>query len=72
MNVPIPLYATTVVASCALIRSEAGYVHSSYVEEVELLDEEVDKTCLIRPFGQTEWIEPTVDIYERDCKGGKE
>lgn len=48
-----------------------GYVHSSYVEQVELLDEEVDETYLILPFGQTEWIEPTVDVYERDCKGGK-
>lgn len=34
-------------------------------------DEEVDEGYLIRPFGQTEWIEPTVDIYERDCRGVK-
>lgn len=23
----------------------------------------------IRPWGSDEWLEPTVDIYERDCKG---
>ena len=24
--------------------------------------------ALIRPWGSNEWIKPTVDIYERDCK----
>ncbi len=24
---------------------------------------------LIKPLGSEEWVEPTVDIYERDCKG---
>lgn len=31
-------------------------------------DEPVEKGTLIRPWGSDEWIEPTVDIYERDCK----
>ena len=26
------------------------------------------KNIIIRPFGTDTWIEPTVDIYERDCK----
>lgn len=30
--------------------------------------DEVPKDCAIRPWGSDEWIEPTVDIYERDCK----
>ena len=24
---------------------------------------------VIRPWGSDEWVKPTVDIYERDCKG---
>lgn len=35
------------------------------------LDNEVDN-IQIRPFGQTEWVEPTYEIYLKDCKGGKE
>lgn len=31
-------------------------------------NDEVDKEMLIRPFGTSQWIEPAVDIYERDCK----
>ena len=30
---------------------------------------EVDRCVIIRPWGSEEWVEPTVDIYERDCKG---
>lgn len=29
----------------------------------------VDEKILIRPWGSDDWVEPTVDIYERDCKG---
>lgn len=36
------------------------------------LNEECAEDILIRPWDSDEWIEPTVDIYERDCKGGKE
>lgn len=35
-------------------------------------NEEVNGDIIIRPWDSEEWIEPTVDIYERDCKGGKE
>jgi len=28
----------------------------------------VNKDVLIRPWGSDDWVEPTVDIYERDCK----
>lgn len=28
----------------------------------------IDADTYIRPWDSTEWIEPTVDIYERDCK----
>lgn len=30
-------------------------------------DEDVGEDKLIRPWDSDEWIEPTVDIYERDC-----
>lgn len=33
--------------------------------------DEIDKNIVIRSWDSDEWIEPTVDIYERDCKGGK-
>lgn len=29
---------------------------------------EVSERILIRPWDSEEWVEPTVDIYERDCK----
>lgn len=50
-------------------KSEGGYVHTYLFELEELLDEEVDKGLLIKSWDSEEWIEPTVDIYERDCKG---
>ena len=31
-------------------------------------DKEVLNACKIRRWGSDEWIEPTVDIYEADCK----
>ena len=30
---------------------------------------EVDRSVIIRSWDSEEWVEPTVDIYERDCKG---
>lgn len=35
------------------------------------LNDEVAENIVIRSWDSEEWIEPTVDIYERDCKGGK-
>ena len=35
-------------------------------------DAEVDEDYKIRYWNSDEWQEPTVDIYERDCKGSKE
>lgn len=29
----------------------------------------VEEPIRIRPWGSDEWVKPTVDIYERDCKG---
>lgn len=39
---------------------------------IDELNEIVDKDIIIRTWDSEEWIEPTVDIYIRDCKGGKE
>lgn len=44
------------------VHSDFGYVKGKE-------DLEVSSDFLIRPWGSDEWIEPTVDIYERDCKG---
>lgn len=46
------------------------YTHCAYSEKE--LNDEVGKDMVIRSWDSEEWIEPTVDIYERDCKGGKE
>ena len=35
-------------------------------------NDEIDEDIHIRSWGSEEWIESNVDIYERDCKGGKE
>ena len=35
------------------------------------MEKDIGVTSKIRPWGSGEWIEPTVDIYERDCKGVK-
>ena len=40
--------------------------------EDEERDEPVRQGLFIRTWDSDEWVEPTVDIYERDCKGGKE
>lgn len=39
---------------------------------IDDLNAEVETNILIRPWNSSDWIVPTVDIYERDCKGGKE
>ena len=48
-------------------RSPTVYMDISY----PILEENtpVSDSFHIRPWGSDEWIEPTVDIYERDCKG---
>lgn len=35
----------------------------------EVLNEEVDEDIVIRSWDSEEWIEPTYEIYLRDCKG---
>lgn len=46
----------------------SGY-HINFTYSEELDNEEVNKSIYIRPFGKTEWIEPTEIIYGRDCCG---
>ena len=43
------------------------YVEYDYSKGKE--NNEVDRRIIIRPWDSEEWVEPTVDIYERDCKG---
>ena len=43
-----------------------GYIHSHIGYQTDF--EESSVKALIRPWGSDEWIKPTVDIYERDCK----
>lgn len=43
----------------------------AYSYSLEEENEDVEKDIVIRSWDSEEWVEPTVDIYERDCKGGK-
>lgn len=47
-------------------KNTGGYIHDSYVAKYE--DSFVDEGLLIKSWDSKEWIEPTADIYERDCK----
>lgn len=49
--------------------SDYCYSYAPYTENG--LNNEVGRDIVIRTWDSEEWIEPTVDIYERDCKGGK-
>lgn len=42
--------------------------HTDYSYSETDDNKEVDEDIVIRPFSTDTWIEPTVDIYERDCK----
>lgn len=41
--------------------------HYYFFHEYEI-DNEVPDNVFVMPKGTTDWVEPTVDIYERDCK----
>lgn len=41
--------------------------HNRYYD-LRFENSSVSDNVLIRPWGSDEWVEPTVDIYERDCK----
>lgn len=42
------------------------YSYNSSLEEE--LNNELDEDIVIRTWDSEEWVEPTIDIYERDCK----
>lgn len=44
-----------------------AYLNFSYLKRSEE-NEEVDEDTIIRRWGSDEWVKPTTDIYERDCK----
>ena len=46
---------------------ERAYIEYFYHKSER--DNEVDRCITIRPWDSEEWVEPTADIYERDCKG---
>ena len=46
-----------------------GRTYNAYDYYKEKENNEVDRRIIIRPWDSEEWVEPTVDIYERDCKG---
>lgn len=50
----------------SIVSYSQAYLLFSYVKGSE--NEEVDESIIIRTWDSDEWIEPTVDIYERDCK----
>lgn len=45
-----------------------GFCYTNKSISEKELNNEVDKHIVIRIWDSEEWIEPTVDIYERDCK----
>lgn len=49
--------------------SNSGTVYHYYWFHEPDMNKEVSGDIVIMPKGSDEWIEPTVDIYERDCKG---
>lgn len=46
---------------------DSAYTEYSYSKSER--NNEVDSGVKIRSWNSEEWVEPTVDIYERDCKG---
>lgn len=55
-----------------IFKYQSGYCYAIGSCTEKELNNEVPEDVRIRSWGSEEWIEPTVDIYERDCKGGKE
>ena len=49
-----------------------GLPMSTMTYSDERRDKPVHKDYVIRTWDSEEWVAPTVDIYERDCKGVKE
>lgn len=47
------------------------YIYIYYEFPEQDSNKEIDEIFVIRPFGQEEWIIPSVDIYNRDCKKTK-
>lgn len=48
-----------------------AYCNPYYTPLESELNEEVAENIVIRTWDSEEWVAPTVDIYERDCKGVK-
>ena len=51
------------------ITDDFGRVYVEYDYSKGKENNEVDSDMKIRHWDSEEWIEPTADIYERDCKG---
>ena len=48
--------------------SDSRVIFSGFSFDEGEEDEAVNEDFLIRPWGTDEWIKPTVEIYERDCR----
>ena len=55
-----------------ILSQDKMFISNSFLCSKDELNNEVDKDILIHSWYSDDFIEPTVDIYERDCKGGKE
>lgn len=44
------------------------YAHLEFAYSIKSADEELKDSVKIRTWDSDEWVEPTLDIYERDCK----
>ena len=47
---------------------DSSQYHTNYSYSETIDNKEVDEDIIIRTWGSDEWVSPTVDIYERDCK----
>lgn len=50
--------------------ADSFIAYTSYGYSKSKQNDPVPYNLLIRPWNSEEWVLPTVDIYERDCKGG--
>ena len=53
----------------AIKLKDSGQIIFTYSYHEDDENDPASEVILIRPWDSDEWVEPTVDIYERDCKG---
>ena len=52
---------------CKYVIPYSSTAYPYHVYELECENESVDPNTRIRPWGDDQWVNPTYDIYKRDC-----